>query len=77
MREWEVTFGQPETGQLTGFSYGSTLMERNDERNLETGERIVDLVVTPLLRHRGNSLGLEFDRIEQIVKLKVTVDWTL
>lgn len=73
--DWVVTFGHPKTGQLTGFSYDSEFMDPEESEKDRT-EGLVDLVISPLLRARGDENGVGYDRIEKTANMTVVVDWT-
>lgn len=69
--QWLITFGHPQTGQLSGFSVDSEVMKIfGPETRLP-----VDLVIQPLLQARGNEDGLDYDYVRKKADMLVLVDW--
>jgi hypothetical protein len=69
--QWLITFGHPQTGQLSGFSVDSEVMSIFGPET----RRPVDLVVQPLLQARGNQDGLDYDCVRKKADMLVLVDW--
>ncbi|KAI1195132.1 hypothetical protein F5X97DRAFT_309080 [Nemania serpens] len=65
LREWTCTMEHPDTGKRTGFAFEPSELLETDLAaqpipEIEARGRPVDLIVSPLLRARGGTLGYNY-----------------